>query len=294
MSPRPRAGAARHAYGFALASFLAVGAGCFVAKFAGVGTGVMGRNAIAWVIGAAATTLAARTRPARLFPILPPLTLLALAISLFSSGQSGVHRWISTGPLTWNVAFLLLPAATVASAAALKSGSRWTWWFPLAIELELCFQPDASQATAFAAALVAAHWTAPSPPRVRFAASLFFALAAIFAWTRLDPLRPVPEVEGIIRLAATVSNSMAALCVILLAAVTASPLLALNHARAGVRPPALALFVYFAVCALMPLFGAFPVPIVGMGMSPIIGFWLGTAALMCDIANRQGTSSRIL
>lgn len=34
----------------------------------------------------------------------------------------------------------------------------------------------------------------------------------------------------------------------------------------------------------MPLLGAFPVPLVGMSMSPIIGFWAGIGALMavCD------------
>lgn len=29
----------------------------------------------------------------------------------------------------------------------------------------------------------------------------------------------------------------------------------------------------------MPLVGAFPVPLTGMGMSPILGFWLGIGVL---------------
>ncbi len=280
ISATPPRRAKRLACAFAAASLLAVGVGCIAAKSAGVGAGVWGRNAAAWVIGAVVARLAVRIRPAPLFHTLLPLTLLALAASLFSSGLSGVHRWISTGPLTWNVSFLLLPAATVASVATTNRGPRWMRWVPFAIQLELCLQPDASQATAFAAALIFTHLTTRSPVRARLAASLFFVFTAVFAWTRLDPLLPIPEVEGILKLAAAAFHGLAALCVVLLTAVAASPLLARSHAHAGTDRPAIALSVYFLGCVSMPLFGAFPVPLVGMSMSPIIGFWLGTAALI--------------
>ncbi len=262
--------------------------GCMVAKSAGVGPGVWARNAAVWVIGAVSARLVARIWPTPLFRTVLALTPLTLLISLFSSGQSGVHRWRSLGPLNLNVAFLCLPAAVVAIAATARSGSRWIWWAALVIQSELCLQPDASQATAFAAAIIVTLWTTHSKDHARLAASLFFALAAVPAWTRPDPLAPVPEVEGIIKLAGAVSGGMAALCVTSLAAVTASPLFALNHPHDDAYPPAVALFVYFLSCTLMPLFGAFPVPLVGMGMSPIIGFWLGIGALMtvCDSASR--------
>ena len=42
------------------------------------------------------------------------LTPLALLLSLAGAGHSGVHRWIRLGPLHWNVAFLLLPASSLA------------------------------------------------------------------------------------------------------------------------------------------------------------------------------------
>jgi cell division protein FtsW (lipid II flippase) len=208
------------------------------------------------------------------------LTPLILLIGLFNSGQSGVHRWISLGPLNWNVAFLCLPAAVVAFAATARSGSRWTWWAALVIQLELCLQPDASQATAFAAASVVALLTSQFPDRARLTASLLFVLMAVLAWNRPDPLAPVPEVEGILKLAGAVSRGMVALCAFSLAAVTASPLFGWNHAQANANPSAIALSIYCFTCALMPLFGAFPVPLVGMGQSPIIGSWLGIGALM--------------
>lgn len=279
--PRP---AKRLAFSFAIASLLAVGAGCAVAVSAGFGNAKWAPNALAWMIGASLSRPVARIRPEPLFRAVLLLTPLALLIGLFSPGVSGVHRWIALGPLHWNVAFLCLPAATVAFAAFARNGSRWTWWAAPVIQAVLCLQPDASQATAFAAAGIAGLLAARSRGRSPFAAGLSLALAAVFAWTRPDPLAPLPEVEGIIRLASAQSTAMAALCIASLAAVTASPLFARNLACADAGPPALALFVYFLTSSLMPLFSAFPVPLVGMGMSPILGFWLGISALMtvCD------------
>lgn len=264
---------------FAIASFLAVGAGCMAARSAGVGTGVWARNVGAWAIGALSTPLVARVRPYTLFRAVMVLTPLALLLSLFSRGQSGVHRWILLGPLAWNIAFLLLPAASVAFAATARSGLRWILWAALVIQVELWVQPDASQATAFAAALIVALWTTRYPGHNPVAASLFLGIAAVFAWSRPDPLAPVPEVEDIIKLAGAHSMGMAALSMTSLAAVTVSPLCGSSNAPPGARPSAIALCVYFLICSLMRLFGAFPVPIVGLGMSPIIGFWLGIATL---------------
>lgn len=270
----------RLAVTFAVASFLAVGSGCIAAGSAGIGSGTWARNATAWLVGAGLAGVISRIRPASLSRAVLLLTPLALLLSLVHSGQSGVHRWISSGPLTWNAALLCLPAATVALASAAQSGSRWTWWVALVIEWELCFQPDASQATAFAAAMIVILLTTRTPGRVRVTACLLLLLGAGTSWTRPDPLRPVPEVEGIIELARAVSLGLAAVCAASLAAACLSPLALLKRAHLDARSPALAVSAYFLGCALLPVFGAFPVPLVGMGMSPIIGFWGGFGALM--------------
>lgn len=246
---------------FTIASFLAVGAGCFVVA----SPGLSARNAAAWAIGAALAFAIARLRSPHFFSALLLLTPLALLLTQLQAGQSGVHRWIALGPLTWNAAFLFLPAATVAIAA--RSNSRWSGGAALLIALALYLQPDASQATAFAAAMILTLFSTP--------ARLLATLVAALTWLRPDPLQPVPEVEGIVELARSVSLASAILSVASLAAATLAPL----AAPPVLRRPALALSIYFVTCALMPLAGAFPVPLVGMGMSPIIGFWLGIGAL---------------
>jgi hypothetical protein len=83
---------------------------------------------------------------------------------------------------------------------------------------------------------------------------------------------------------------MAAFCVASLAGVSISPLLARKISH-GAYTPALALFVYFLGCMLMPLFGAFPVPLVGMGMSPILGFWFGIGVLITACADVYSTGT---
>ena len=146
------------------------------------------------------------------------------------------------------------------------------------IQVELVIQPDASQATAFAAATIVTVLTTRSAWEAR-ATSLFFLLTSVVAWIRPDRLAPLPEVEGILTLAGAVSRPVAALCVSSLAGVTIAPLLARKIVRDRECPAAVALSVYFLGCMLMPLFGAFPIPLTGMGMSPILGFWLGIGAL---------------
>jgi hypothetical protein len=220
------------------------------------------------------------------FAALLLLTVVSLLISLFSPGQANVHRWIALGPLSWNVAFIFLPTATVAFAAAMRTGSRWAWWAALMIQAELLLQPDASQATAFAAATMVTVVMTKARSPAHLGASLIFAALAALTWTRPDPLAPVPEVEEIIQLAAAQSPVLAALCVVSLATAVACPLLARGGAQSKAHPSAIALCVYFLICSLMPWFGAFPVPLVGMGMSSIVGFWLGIGSLMtlCDPA----------
>jgi hypothetical protein len=220
------------------------------------------------------------------------VVLSSIAGVLFSfsfPGVAGVHRWVSLGPLRWNVAFLCLPAASVALSAAAHGGLRWAWFAALIIQAALWFQPDASQATAFAAAVTVGVLTAESRRAARFAASLFFALIAASTWLRPDPLPAVPHVEGILQMAFAYSRGLATLCLASLAAAAASPLMARCCARSLACSPAAALSIYLLVCSVMPFFGAFPVPLAGMGMSPIVGFWLGLGVLtaVCDSVTRD-------
>jgi hypothetical protein len=104
------------------------------------------------------------------------------------------------------------------------------------------------------------------------------AAAIILCLSRPDPLAPVAHVEGIFALAWSQSPAIAVAMGFSLAAAALAPLVVwLSHPPGMAAPLALAL--YLAATALAPLFGAYPVPLAGYGLSFVIGWWLGIAAL---------------
>ncbi|MBB4634384.1 hypothetical protein [Longimicrobium terrae] len=257
--------------GFAVLSFLAVAAGCVIASAHGVSTGSWARNLVSWVVGAGLAWVVAR-QPGSLpgFLLAAPV---ALAGTLLNAPQDGVHRWIDAGPLHINAAAVLLPAAVVALAA--RSEWRWGWLAAAAILGLLVLQPDASQATAFGAAMIVILMAMRGPAVVRAGGMVAVVAAIAAAWLRPDPLLPVPEVEEIIQLAWRWSPLMAIVAAGLLGATVLVPLRVSGRARTA----GIALAVFGAAVALAPAFGAFPVPMVGVGMSAVLGFGLGAGAL---------------
>lgn len=260
---------------FALLSLLAVAVGCAVAAAHGVPTGSWARNLVAWGVGAAVAWTIAK-RPAVL-PWFLAAAPIALAGTLLNAPVDGVHRWIDVGPLHVNAAAALLPAAIVALAAL--AGRRWSWLAAAAALCLLVLQPDASQATALGAGMLVVLASLRAPTVVRAVGAAAVALAVVAAWLRPDPLAPVPEVEEIIGLAWTWSPLAAVAAVGLLAATALWPLRVAAPDRPRARSAALALTAYCAVAALAPALGAFPVPLVGIGMSAVLGFWLGAGSL---------------
>lgn len=266
---------ARFLAGFALLSLAAVALGCAIAAAHDVPTGSWARNVVAWGVGAAAAwAVARRASVLPWFLLAAPLALLA---TLFNADVDGVHRWIDAGPLHVNAAAILLPPAIVALAALGERG--WTWLVAAATLGLLVLQPDASQATAFGAGMVVVLALLRAPAAVRAGGVAATVLAVAAAWLRPDPLAPVPEVEEIIGLAWAWSPLAGAAAVVLLAATVLYPLRMTTPARPRPGRAALALAACWLATVIAPALGAFPVPLVGVGMSAVLGFWLGAGAL---------------
>lgn len=97
-----------------------------------------------------------------------------------------------------------------------------------------------------------------------------------------DPLLPVPEVEQIIRLAGSIHVFLAAVA---LTTLIGLPLLVRRSSPGDAA--AMALAIYMAAVIVAPMFGWFPVPLVGAGMSSVLGFWLGVALLAATLKERK-------
>jgi cell division protein FtsW (lipid II flippase) len=265
---------------FAVASFVAVSTGCLVVAINDAPAGAWPLNLAAWGAGAVMALAVSRFASppfARAVAFAAPVGLLT---SLANPGQAGVHRWIDIGPVQANVAALLLPAFVVALAALVRDGS-WIWLACAACAVLLILQPDASQATAFAAAVLIVVVRPPVARAIRVGIVVLVSSGAVIAWLRPDPLAPVAEVEGIVGLAYALSPPIAIVAVVALGVAALAPTMAATlPERSAARTAALALGAYFVFSALTPLFGAFPVPLVGIGVSPVVGFWMGAGLLV--------------
>ena len=270
---------------FGVCSLGAVLTGCRSAAISGIAVRPLALNGAAWTVGATLAVGITRIGARWVFMLLGT-TVAVLISSLISTGLSGVHRWFAIGPLRMNAAELVLPLA-LATSAGLDRSSRVRLLLPVAATIVAALQPDASQAVATAAASIVVLLTSNRSTLVRVLLALVSGVAVIVGLLRPDPLTPVAQVEGVLLLAARVSPVVACLGIACIVGSVAAPLVLTRNARPCVRDAALSLIVYSGLAALAPAVGAFPVPLMGIAVSPILGAWLGLGGLMRVAATSQ-------
>jgi hypothetical protein len=199
-------------------------------------------------------------------------SIVTIAAPFAFAGMLGVHRWVSIGGLRLHAAAIVAPliigcvaAAAFTSAAAIA----------ITATIIIALQPDAAQATSLAAACaVVLAYSRTTQTRERIVAIALLCVAAAVAFLRRDPLPPVAHVEEIFGIVAAKGLAWAALATIALALLPLPFLAAWREHRA---PLALALGVYIALTLLAPAWGTFPVPVMGYGASPIVGYFVALA-----------------
>lgn len=232
----------------------------------GVSPMLWGQQAAAWALLALAVwplrRVIGRTSPAVGCVLLGAV----LALSLLGEEVGGARRWLDLGIFQMNAAMLVLPALLV-FATRLK--------YPHAVLLGtavvLSFQPDLSQLTAFAAAAMLVVWKREKKPLWRgVCAALLIMLIVRCAYAPVG-LEPVAHCEGILTMLGDVSAVALAAGLAALAAIPAIGVY--GFVRSG-KLHFLCLAVYYAASMLFGLFGEYPVPFMGFGLSPIAGYWL--------------------
>jgi hypothetical protein len=263
---------------FGAGSLLAILLGAAAMALADIPLSIWIRNPVAWFAAAAVGIFIASRGWFGVGAIV--VAAIVIGLSLVSPGQEGVFRWVGAGPIQLNAAALVLPVAIAAFARARAWIAALSF---VIIGAVIAHQPDISQLAGFAIASVILFAFAFGWKGALAALILGFALLA-YCLRQPDPLLPVAHVEGILLLAFNQSPALGITMAAAQGLAVVSPMLLL---RSGdLRWKALALSGYFGATSLAPLLGAYPVPLAGYGLSFVIGWVLGFAALAtCSKAN---------
>jgi cell division protein FtsW (lipid II flippase) len=195
-----------------------------------------------------------------------------LATTFLAAEANGASRWVSAGPLSLQVSFIVLPAIIVLYARGI--GAIGTACI-LAAAFALAAQPDRAMAGVLVAGTGAIVVTRPS----RLSALAFSAALLCFAATMLRP-DVVPAVPFVERVLSTSFDAHMLLgfaviigCLILLAPT-------LGAVRDGRnRPILLAFGACWAASIAASALGDYPTPLLGYGGSAVLGYFLSAALL---------------
>lgn len=257
----------------ALAPVPATAVGLALASSYGVRWTAYAPNLVAIVLGAAMTF--APRKLDHLERWAPPLAAICVAATLLGSRVDGVARWIGLGGLQIHASSLLAPWLLLGLASRSATHRRTSLAATVITQIVHVAQPDAGQATALAAGVLALVVVRqPTSADERLGAGAVGALAAI-AWARPDPLTPVDHVERVLFLAFDRGGPW--LVAVAVATLPLFAVLASGAARPR-EPLALAALVYFAASVAVTCVGHFPVPVFGAGFATTLG-WYALAAV---------------
>ncbi|UPM54883.1 FtsW/RodA/SpoVE family cell cycle protein [Gottfriedia acidiceleris] len=196
--------------------------------------------------------------------------LILFLLTFLDNGLHGVHRWIAIGPLRFNIALGLVPLLIIQLSSLIKLKPFWVpFVFTIFFTVLLLFQPDASQLTAFTIAILFLLLNIKKNKSIQILLLIVFILLIIFSWSHLDQLAPVSYVEDILSLVKEMGIGWLVLAVISLF-ILLMPFFLFPPTSA--KPLSFSLGIYFSISILSSFFGNFPVPIMGYGISPFIGY----------------------
>lgn len=246
--------------------------------FAGVGTASMLLQAAAFGVGSAVFALGSRfwrLPSSEAFGSGIAVALVAsLLIPLVVADGASPHRWVPLGGMRLYVAPLVIPPALLLLGRSVHrsdSGAKWAAIASVIGSLALLLQPDAAQLDAVACAALPILWRARLSRVARALVFVAIAASAVAAWQRPDPLEPVLHVEGVFALAARAGPLAFAASVC--AAIGPSGAL-LWHATRDRDAGLLAVAVYYAVILVHAPLVVTPVPLLGFGAGPVLGYAL--------------------
>ncbi|MCM3708443.1 MULTISPECIES: hypothetical protein [Cytobacillus] len=249
--------------------------GTFAMAANGVSPGISLQNLFIWLLGTVMCSYYfIRKKEKRISKgnlLLTCISIALLVLPFLFDGSGGVHRWITFGPVNIYAASIILPIIIIQLWKRNNPASYTTALYFITL-LILLFHPDAGQLTSFSCAASIILWKKISNWKLKLLSLMLSTVTVIISWIFIDDLAPVPYVEDIIFLVADLG-------IVWLIFGVLSLLLLLSpffyYGRNNIV--SLSLGVYFLMAMIVTLFGHFPMPIMGYGISPIIGYFLAVS-----------------
>lgn len=195
-----------------------------------------------------------------------------LALTFLGPNVEEVHRWLRLPCFTLNIATIVIPMTIVAFSRLIEEEKvAFSVVGIMVIAWLLCVQPDASQLLAFslpmAVLLLKSRFS--KPIKTGIIAMLF--LLTIQSWLCLDSLEPVNYSEGILAMLRDLSPALYVLGIV---ALLGMPVCVLLSSAKKNRNQWFGIALYYGLMIISSFMGNFPVPFMGYGISPILGFYL--------------------
>lgn len=247
-----------------------------------ISIGIWSQNIIALLISGLISYLVLNGRPRiskrKSFGFIIPITIILLFLTFLNSGIEGVHRWISIGAIRINVASVVLPILFIEIWRILKI---LNWWYSMivtiAVSILLALQPDASQTTGFVYPMAILLLSKANKSVIRYIFIGLISIIPIICWIFIDSLPPVDYVEDIVLM---VQNLGTVWHLIGITSLALLPLPFIILATKNYKLISTCLGLYFTIILISTLFGNFPVPLMGYGISPIIGYLIALTWLL--------------
>lgn len=189
--------------------------------------------------------------------------LILLATAALGTEIDSIRRWIAVGPVAVQSSLLLVPVMLILYAR--QSNASCSGAVVLAAAA-LALQPDRAMGSVLALVLI--YLAVLDRRTVALATALLASIAALLGWMQADTLAPVAFVEGVLADALHYHSLLG----LAMAAALLTALLAGGGGRAGQ-----VFGLCWALIILASLLGAYPSPLIGYGVSAILGYWLSLA-----------------
>jgi cell division protein FtsW (lipid II flippase) len=249
--------------------------GAIAMKFHGIPQMIFGQNVacllIAWLVSCFAVSIKHKTNKRNNLKVLMFISLIIYILTFIDGGIGGVHRWISIGPIRLYVSSILLPILIIQLGALFSVKSELlAIVITIIVSIMIFLQPDASQLTAFVVPMIIIIISKVNSNVLKYIVTILLVTLVILSWIFLDSLPAVPYVEEIVKM---VSNMGVLWFILGIASLAMLPLPFILLAPKSFKLLSRCVGIYFIIVIISTWFGNFPVPLMGFGVSPIIGYF---------------------